>query len=154
MNTLRGALPILLLALTQIAFAGVQVDADADGIALKGHDPVAYFTENKPVAGSPDYTASHNGATYRFASAENRDLFAAEPDKYAPQYGGYCAFGTTMQMKIPGDPSAFKVVDDKLYINSSPDIQSRWSQDVPGNIATADGIWPEIVDKSPEELRK
>jgi YHS domain-containing protein len=154
MKALPNALLILLLGFSQFAGAGVQIDADANGVALQGHDPVAYFTEGKPVAGKADYTAEYNGASYHFASAENRDLFVSEPDRYAPQYGGYCAFGTTFKMKVPGDPSAFKVVDDKLYINSSPDILSRWSQDITGNIGKANNAWPEIIDKSPEELKK
>ncbi len=153
-KALPNALLILLLGFSQFAVAGVQIDADANGVALQGHDPVAYFTEGKPVAGKADYTAEYNGASYHFASAENRDLFVSEPDRYAPQYGGYCAFGTTFRTKVPGDPSAFKVVGDKLYINSSPDILSRWSQDIPGNIGKANNAWPEIVDKSPEELKK
>jgi YHS domain-containing protein len=154
MKALPNALLVLLLGFSQLAVSGVQIDADANGVALQGHDPVAYFTEGKPVAGQADYAVEHNGASYRFASAENRDLFVSDPDKYAPQYGGYCAFGTTFNMKVPGDPTAFKVVDDKLYINSNPDILSRWSQDIPGNIGKANSAWPEIVDKSPEELKK
>ena len=154
MRALRHTLLILLIGMSQLAVAGVQIDADANGVAIQGHDPVAYFTEGKPVAGKTDYTAEYNGASYHFASAENRDLFVSDPGRYAPQYGGFCAFGTTFKMKVPGDPNAFKVVDDKLYINSSPDILSRWSQDIPGNIDKANSAWPEIADKSPEDLKK
>lgn len=140
------------LGLCQSAFAGAEIDTDGNGVALKGHDPVAYFTDGTPVQGSADYAAKHNDATYHFASAENRDTFLADPDKYAPQYGGYCAFGTTFGKKVPGDPQAWKIEDGKLYINSSPDVLTRWSADVPGNIEKADGIWSEIKSAAPEDL--
>lgn len=140
------------IALAQLAFADAQVDTDDNGIALQGHDAVAYQAEEKAVMGSDEFTAEHNGATYKFASAENRDMFTADPEKYAPAYGGFCAFGTTFSKKVPGDPQAFKVVDGKLYINSSPDILMKWEGDIPGNVEKADGIWGDIKDKDPSEL--
>ena len=128
------------------------VDMDKNGTALKGHDPVAYFTDGKPTMGSTDYTASADGATYYFASAGNRDQFLADPIKYTPEYGGYCALGVTRSMKITGDPKAWKIVADKLYINSSPNALVRWSEDIPGNIKKADEAWPAIKDKDPASL--
>lgn len=150
----RGFLLAGLFGLAQSALAAgpVEVYTDANGVAITGHDAVAYFSESKAVAGSAEFSAEHKGATYHFASAANRDAFQADPDKYAPQYGGFCAFGTTFKKKVPGDPQAFEVVDGKLYINSSPDINKRWGQDIPGNVSKADGIWPTIVDKDPAEL--
>jgi YHS domain-containing protein len=152
LNSLKMVVFLFAIALTQLAFAGAQVDTDDNGVALQGHDPVAYQTEEKPVMGSDEFTAEYNGATYKFASAENRDMFTADPEKYAPAYGGFCAFGTTFSKKVPGDPQAFKVVDGKLYINSSPDILMKWEGDIPGNVAKANGIWEEIKDKDPSEL--
>jgi len=150
-----GAVAVLgvFMLFNQAALAGsYQLDTDDNGLALKGHDPVAYFEQGVPTPGTADYSASHGGATYQFASAANRDLFVADPDKYAPAYGGYCAFGTTMKMKIPGDPQAWKIVDGQLYINSSPQVQTRWSEDIPGNIHKADTVWPQIQDANPADL--
>ena len=93
---------------------------------------------------SDEFQATHEGATYRFASAAHRDAFAADPAKYAPQYGGYCAFGTAMGRKFDGDPNAWKVVDGKLYLNLNKKIQERWLGDVPGFVRGADNNWPII----------
>ncbi|MGH1478928.1 MAG: YHS domain-containing (seleno)protein [Geminicoccales bacterium] len=116
----------------------------ADGYAVHGYDVVAYFTKGEPTEGSDEFQAEHEGATYRFASAEHRDAFTADPAKYAPQYGGYCAFGTAMGRKFDGDPNAWKVVDDKLYLNLNKDIQKRWLGDVPGFVRGAENNWPII----------
>lgn len=136
-----GALGAALLAGTvRKAFAG-KVNLDG-GVAIKGHDPVAYFTQNAAVAGDAAFTASHDGATYRFASAANRDAFAANPGKYAPQYGGYCAYAVANGYTAPIDPEAFTIVDDKLYLNFSKGVRRRWERDIPGNISKADANWP------------
>ena len=139
-----------LLALTLLVVAfGVhaQSNVDASGLALKGYDPVAYFTEKKPVQGKAGFTAQHGGATYRFASAANRDAFTAAPATYAPQYGGYCAFGMAGGYKAPIEPDAWTVVDGKLYLNYNQSIRSRWSSDVPGHVRKADANWPAIQKK-------
>lgn len=131
-------------ALASDDFAGKQIFT-RDGIALGGTDPVAYFTEGKPVQGSPDFSAEYKGATWHFASAEHRDLFTADPTAYAPQYGGYCAFGVAAaERKIETDPEAWSIVDGKLYLNYTLPTQERWNQDIPGYIATADQVWPTI----------
>ena len=114
------------------------------GVAIEGTDPVAYFDAGKPVAGSSDFEHEWMGATWRFASAENRDRFAADPQKYAPQYGGYCAWAVSQGYTAKIDPAAWKIVDDKLYLNYSKDVQTQWSADVPGNIAKGDANWPKI----------
>ncbi len=147
-----AAAAIVVIALAPMALAGVEVNTDKGGVAIHGYDPVAYFTEEAPVEGDPAYTASYEGATYHFASAENRDRFEADPAAYAPAYGGYCAFGVSVGRKFDVDPTAWKVVDGTLYLNLNHDVQRRWSQDVPGHIARADDQWPQIVDKSDEEL--
>ena len=141
------------LLVMQIAVAsGFAVDVNENGIALKGHDPVAYFTDEKPTMGSASYTASVDGATYHFVSADHRDVFLADPEKYTPAYGGFCSLGVTMSMKITGDPNAWKIVGGKLYINSSPKALDIWSKDIPGNIEKANENWPLIKDKNPADL--
>jgi YHS domain-containing protein len=140
----RDLLAILLLAAGGLgAFAG-EIN-DLDGAAIKGYDPVAYFTQGKPVPGSEQFTVRHKGATFRFASAANRDAFAAAPDRYAPQYGGFCAYGTSRGYKADIDPAAYTVVDGKLYLNYSKSVQVTWNQDRPGYIAKADGNWPSVA---------
>lgn len=144
---------VVLIALARaVLAAGFDVDADSSGLALHGHDPVAYFTAGKPTPGSAEFTASAHGATYRFASRANRDRFAQQPERYLPAYGGFCSYGITLRVKVSGDPVAWKIVDGVLYINSSLDSRTTWSKDIPGNIRKADGIWPEIRNVDPKEL--
>lgn len=131
---------------------GYELNIDEQGLGIHGYDPVAYFTDGKAIAGKAEFAAQHGGATYRFASAEHRDLFVADPAKFLPQYGGYCAYGTALNKKFDGDPNAWKVVDGKLYLNLSPDVQKKWLEDVPGNITKADAAWPKIEAESPEIL--
>ncbi|MEL7314135.1 MAG: YHS domain-containing (seleno)protein, partial [Cyanobacteria bacterium J06559_3] len=109
-----------------------------DGVAIQGADPVAYFTEDGYVQGSDEFTHEWNGATWHFASAENRDAFAGEPEAYAPEYGGFCAWAVSQGNTAPIDPTAWKIVDGKLYLNYDDSVQARWSEDIPGNIAKAD----------------
>ena len=137
----------LVLSLAVTAHAAGESNVDSSGLALKGYDPVAYFTENKPVPGRTEFTARHEGATYRFASAANRDAFAASPGKYAPQYGGYCAFGLASGYKAPIEPDAWTVVDGKLYLNYNQSVRRRWSSDIPGYLRKADTHWPLIRSK-------
>ncbi len=116
-----------------------------NGIAIRGADPVAYFTQGSYVAGSADYTYEWGGAIWQFASAENRDLFASSPGQYAPQYGGFCAWAVSQGYTAPVDPTAWEIVDGKLYLNFDARIQRRWERDIPGNIARADQNWPAVV---------
>lgn len=117
------------------------------GAAIKGYDPVAYFLEGKPVAGSPQFTHPWNGAEWRFASAANRDKFAAEPEKFAPQYGGFCAYGLSQGYKVKIEPDAWRIVDGKLYLNYDQSVQQTWVKDIPGYVAKADANWPKLRDK-------
>ncbi|MEL7099806.1 MAG: YHS domain-containing (seleno)protein [Pseudomonadota bacterium] len=117
-----------------------------DGIAIDGTDPVAYFTQGAPVPGDPAITHDWAGATWRFATAANRDAFAADPEAYAPQYGGYCAWAVSEGYTASTIPDAWKIVDGKLYLNFSRRIQRRWERDIPGRIAAADSNWPEVLD--------
>jgi YHS domain-containing protein len=118
---------------------------EKDGVALRGHDPVAYFRDNRPVKGSPDFKAEFKGSVFHFAGAANRDAFKADPTKYAPQYGGYCAFGLAGGYKAATDPAAFTIVDGKLYLNYNAAVQTQWSADIPGFIAKADKNWPSVM---------
>ena len=115
--------------------------------AAGGYDPVAYFTEGKPVAGSSGITHQWNGATWRFASAKNRDLFKASPEKYAPQYGGYCAWAVSQGYTAKGDPNHWKVVDGKLFLNYDATVQRNWEKDIPGHIGNANRNWPKVLEK-------
>ncbi|MCB9743123.1 MAG: YHS domain protein [Alphaproteobacteria bacterium] len=115
------------------------------GLALDGYDPVAYFVSGAPTKGSEDITTSWGGGTWRFSSAENRALFVADPAKYAPQYGGYCAWAVSEGYTADIDPAAWKIVDGKLYLNYSLKVQAQWEQDVPGRIKKADANWPKVA---------
>jgi len=145
----------LLAAATPPVLAGSAkhaLNADENGVMLHGYDPVAYFTQEAAVKGDAAITAEHDGVTYQFSSAENRDMFQAEPAKYVPAYGGYCAMGTAMGMKLDGNPELFRVVDDKLYLNVAEGPQKKWLSDVPGHIKQADAKWSEISNVPAAEL--
>jgi hypothetical protein len=115
-----------------------------DGIAIKGHDPVAYFSQGKPQRGLDTLRVEHGGAAYLFASVANRDAFKADPSRYLPRYGGYCAFGVAGGYKADIDPAAFSIVDGKLYLNYNATVQRDWLKDTPGFIRKADGRWPDV----------
>lgn len=118
------------------------INKDNHGVAIKGYDPVAYFTDSKPVKGSPEFSSSYMGATYQFSSAAHRDEFAKNPEKYAPQYGGYCAYGVSRNHTVSIDPEAWTVVEGKLYLNYSQSVKKTWSTAIPDNIKAADKNWP------------
>ena len=115
-------------------------------LAVSGYDPVAYFVEGRPVEGRKGFEFEWNGATWRFVDAKNLAAFAADPEKFAPQYGGYCAWAVSQGTTASTDPEAWRIVDGKLYLNYSKSVQSTWVQDIPGNIAKADGNWPGILE--------
>ena len=114
------------------------------GVGAGGYDPVAYFTDGKAVPGSEQFTASHEGVSYRFASPAHRDLFAADPERYLPRYGGYCAYAAAKGALAPTDPQAFTVKDGKLYLNYSQDVRKRWLAGAGEYIKAADGNWPRL----------
>ena len=145
MKSLLALMLITLVSFTP-AFAADAVSTGLfSDVAVDGYDTVAYFTEGKPVEGSSDYEHEWNGATWRFANAANRDQFAANPEAYAPQYGGYCAWAVAQGKTAPIDPNAWKIVDDKLYLNYDQNIQAKWEQDIPGFISSADKNWPQLL---------
>ena len=117
---------------------------NSDGIAIRGYDPVGYFTVGKPVEGKAEFATEWKGATWRFASAENLATFKANPGKYAPKYGGYCAYAVSQGYTASTEPDAWKIVDGKLYLNYNKSVQKRWEKNIPGYIADANTNWPGI----------
>jgi YHS domain-containing protein len=147
----RGWRAPLVAALTMLAWsasasAGTSINTGYFGdVAIEGYDPVAYFTEARAVEGSDEFALDWLGATWLFANAEHRDLFAAQPVKYAPQYGGHCALGTAFGESTANiDPEAWSIVDGKLYLQYSKSGRQGWEQDRTNRIAAADQNWPEI----------
>ena len=118
-----------------------------DGKAIRGYDPVAYFTEHKPVKGDDKLRYKWNNADWYFSSQKNLDLFKADPEKYAPQYGGYCAFGLSNGYKAPTDADAWTIDNGKLYLNYNLDVREEWNKERKQRIEKADKNWPEVKDK-------
>lgn len=127
------------------AEAGQVYEGAIPGVAINGYDAVAYLNERAPVEGSPDHTFDWRGATWRFASTANRDAFATDPERYAPQYGGFCAFAMAQGQKVRTDPAAFSVVGGKLYLNYDAPVRTRWEADRDGYIAAANERWPKVA---------
>ncbi len=115
--------------------------------AIRGYDPVAYFTDGKPVRGNEDLSYQWKNANWFFSTKQNLDLFTKNPEKYAPQYGGYCAYGMSEGHKAPTDPNAWTIVDGKLYLNYSLDVKEKWKKDQMQRIDKADKNWPQLKDK-------
>ncbi|WP_428313445.1 YHS domain-containing (seleno)protein [Hydrocarboniphaga sp.] len=139
-STLWAAAPINTLK------RGFISDSDT-GIAINGYDTVAYFTEHKPVKGDPSHSFTWMGAKWQFASQAHLDLFKATPEKYAPQYGGYCAYGVARGYLVTVEPEQFTVVDDKLYLNYDAAVQKKWKADPAGFNKTADAQFPLLLKK-------
>lgn len=117
-----------------------------NGVAIGGTDAVAYFTEAKPVQGKAAFAAEYQGATWHFSSAENREIFLSNPEKYAPAYGGYCAYALSLgTYKVETDPNAWSIVDGRLYLNKTPVVRSIWETDIPGNIVKSEGNWAIVI---------
>jgi hypothetical protein len=116
-----------------------------NGVAIQGYDAVAYFTRNAAVKGSQAFAHTWNGVRWHFASAEHRDAFASDPGRYAPAFGGYCAYGVSRGYAVDIDPEAFAVVDGTLYLNYSKSVQRTWNQDRPGFIEKARRSWPKVL---------
>jgi YHS domain-containing protein len=114
-------------------------------VAVSGYDPVAYFTDAKPVKGDAKFTTSYKNVQWNFSSAENRDKFIAAPERYAPQYGGYCAWAVAQDSTASGDPQYWKIVNDKLYLNFDAQVQKKWEASIPSFIQQADKNWPNVL---------
>ncbi len=135
------------VAAPTLAEAKSEIYKNWRGIAIKGYDPVAFHTEGKPVKGDSDYELKWKDAKWRFASAENRDLFEADPEKYAPRYGGYCAWAVSEGYTASVDPeNAWSIVDGRLYLNYNAEVKQKWEKDIPGHIKKADANWPGVLN--------
>ena len=139
-----AALPTAALLSRPAAAAEPPVYATG-GIAINGYDPVAYFTEGKPVEGSPDHTSDWEGATVQFSSAENKALFDGDPEKYAPKYGGYCAYAVSKGYTASTDPAAWSIHEDRLYLNYSKSVRALWAARKRHHIEQADKNWPSVL---------
>ena len=138
-------------ALAALARANEVVNIDKNGLALQGYDPVGYFTDNKPVKGSPEFTAPYKGATYQFATAEHRDLFNKSPAKYEPQFGGFCGYAASINKLAVIMPEYFQVLHDRLILQHNDKAWKLWHQDVEGNLQKADKNWPTLSQqKAPQ----
>jgi YHS domain-containing protein len=138
---------LLLIAVPAMAQTKKLVNVDKNGIAVKGYDPVAFFTQNKPVKGKPDFASDYNGAKYLFASAEDKATFDANPSKYEPQFGGFCAYGVSQGHTAPIKIDTFQIVDGRLLFNYDLDVKKEFQKDTQGNLKKADQNWPGIVQK-------
>lgn len=155
MRLLRGQASIFaviliaagLLVVTAASGADTTYNVDRKGLAIKGHDPVAYFTEDKPVKGSSDHELVWEGATWRFANSANLEAFREDPEKYAPRYGGYCAYGVAVGGLYDIKPEAWSIVDGILYLNKNLRVRETWRLDIPGYIEKADANWPGLIGK-------
>ncbi len=145
MITRRTTLALLASTIALPAFAMANKTFQTNGVAINGYDPVAYFRESQAVAGTADNSLDWNGVTWQFASAENRDLFAGDPEAYAPQFGGYCAFAASKNALASSVPEAWTIFDDKLYLNFSLGVRDIWRRDMESNIALAEGFWPGLM---------
>lgn len=147
-HILRSALAAAVFSiLPHPAFAGKAkvFTGLVEGVGAGGYDVVSYFS-GAPVEGSADITAQWNGTTWRFSTEENKAAFEATPEKFAPQYGGYCAYAVAKGGTAKGDPLAWSVVDSKLYLNLSQSIRTKWQEDIPGNIKAGNANWPKVLE--------
>jgi YHS domain-containing protein len=143
----RAILTVMLLATPALAADLVNISG-ASRVAIDGYDPVAFFTDARPVNGSPSISAQYQGATYFFASEEHKELFTRNPGKYAPQFGGFCAYGVSHDALFPVDIKTWQVRDGKLYLNLNPDVLKEFNADFASHVAKAEKNWPGLVRKN------
>ena len=151
MNKYKLIIPFFILAASAAMAAGAPdlsslepgnyINTDKNGIAIDGYDVVAYFTDGAPALGLSEYSFKWRGAEWRFASERHLTLFSENPEAYAPQYGGYCAWGVLENQAVEIDPAAWTIVDGMLYLNYNLRIHARWEEDIEGNIEEGDTIW-------------
>jgi YHS domain-containing protein len=143
----RSVFALLLIVTASAALSAQRVNVDRHRVAVDGYDVVAYFVDGRAVEGQAAWEHEIGGVRYRFASAANRDRFIAEPQKFVPQYGGFCAWAVSRGYTADIDPLAWKIVDGRLFLNYSRGVQRQWEQDIPGNVAKADTNWPGLNGK-------
>ncbi|MDE0112372.1 MAG: YHS domain protein [Albidovulum sp.] len=117
-----------------------------NGAAINGYDPVAYFLEEKPVKGLDEHSLTWKGAVWKFSNDENKALFEEDPDAYAPQYGGYCAYAVSKNYTAKTEPDAWTLYDGKLYLNYNKLVRALWAVDIPGNVEKGDENWPGVLN--------
>ncbi|MEN9712790.1 MAG: hypothetical protein RLY90_1051 [Pseudomonadota bacterium] len=115
-------------------------------LAVGGYDTVAYFTEGRPIKGDAHFFTQYEGVQWRFSSAKNRALFLENPQKYAPQYGGYCAWAVSQGYTASADPLRWRIVEGKLYLNYDADVQKKWEANIPDFIQKANQNWPNVLN--------
>ncbi len=148
MKNLKTLIALFIMLVSTISFA-----ADNNSVPmLRGYDAVSYHTIGRPVMGNGKHVATYKGQTYLFITQENKNTFNKNPEKYAPMYGGWCAYGVGAGKKFHGDPLVWEIVDGKLYLNLNNQIKGVWMQDVAGNIKDADKMWEKIKDTPASEL--
>ncbi len=148
MKTSFKILPLICFALTASSLlAAPKANVDKNGVAIQGYDPVAFFTDGKPVLGEEKFHASFHDATYRFASAEHQAMFEKNPAKYEPQFGGYCAYGVSKGHLAPVKIDAFQIVDGRLLMQYDLEVKDIFNKDQHGNLDTADKKWVSLPDK-------
>jgi YHS domain-containing protein len=149
---MRSAIAAIVMLAAGSAWAGPQY-VDRSGFAASGYDVVAFFDKQQaavgaaqpaPTPGRAEIAATHNGATFAFASEANRARFLADPDRYAPQFDGHCAWAAARGYKAPGDPQQWRIVDGRLYLNYDRGVTRRWERDIPGFIDRGHATWPGI----------
>lgn len=146
---------IFAVCLTALALTSMSAKAETprdNVVGAGGYDLTSYFTQEKPQRGNGHHVAVVDGVSYVFANDANKKMFEANPSRYLPQYGGYCAFGASIGKKFIADPDVYDIVDGKLYMNLDSKVRGLWSADIPGRIKTADTNWKTIASKKPSDL--
>lgn len=140
----------LILAASSLAFASGKklYNLDKQGVALEGYDAVAFFTDNRPVKGQPQFRSDYDGATYYFASADHKAQFDAAPAKYQPQFGGYCAYGASKGDLVTVEIDAFQIYNGRLLMQYSKSVREKFNKDPENNLKRADQNWPQLVEKN------
>jgi YHS domain-containing protein len=146
-RSLHVVVAVALLGVVSFAANKTLVNVDRHGVGLQGHDPVAFFSQNLPVKGKPEFTSIYKGVIYQFASSENRDTFNKAPAGYEPQFGGYCAYGASKGTKAPIKIEAFQIVNGRLLMQYDTSVRDRFSKDAPANLKLADDKWPGVVEQ-------
>ncbi|MGH1543338.1 MAG: YHS domain-containing (seleno)protein [Arenicella sp.] len=152
MKSILSFFSLLLMSFSVFADEGPTY-VGKNGFAIKGYDTVAYFTESKPVVGKEEFKTQWNHATWLFSSQENLDLFTANPEKYAPQYGGYCAFAAAKDSFAKIEPDQFTILNDKLYLNYNARINKKWTKNRDKFIISADKNWPGLLEEALDNVK-
>ena len=138
---------LMIVALSTVAPAKELLNVDRNGVAIQGYDPVAFFTDNRPVKGNAQFQSEYRGAKYYFASSEHKAAFDKEPAKYEPQFGGYCAYGVSHGSRAPVKIEAWQIVNGRLLMQYDLSVKDEFNKDQQGTLKKADQNWPRLLDK-------